>query len=77
MEKGEECVSSPKSQLEKSRRLDKGAKEEDVCLHVREVAREFKKLYVCMWDCQIELWVVKGRRQQRAQHIYDPPSTMW
>lgn len=62
-EKESKNVSSPKRQSEKFRRLDKGVKE-DVCIHIREVGRGFKKLCVCIWDGQTEIWVVKGRRQQ-------------
>lgn len=41
-------VSSSKKQSEKFRRLEKGVKEEDVCTHMREIGKSFKKLYVCI-----------------------------
>lgn len=47
-EKESKNVSFPNRQSEKFRRLDKGVKEEDVCVHVREVGRGCMKLYVCI-----------------------------
>lgn len=47
-EKESKIVSSPKRQSEKFRILDKGVKEEDACVHMREIGRGFKKLCVCV-----------------------------
>lgn len=38
----------PRRQSEKFRRVEKGVKEEDVCVYMREMGRGFKKLYVCI-----------------------------
>lgn len=47
-EKGSKSVSFPNRQSEKFRRLDKGVKEEDVCVYMREVGRGCKTLCVCI-----------------------------
>lgn len=47
-ERESKTVSSSKKQSEKFRRLEKGIKEEDVCIHMRETGKSFMKLYVCI-----------------------------